>query len=54
MPDPHPTAAFYREQGYAIFRGIIPFLVADFLHLALLIAAPALTLFLPSILGGAS
>ena len=24
MPDPHPTAAFYREQGYAILRGIIP------------------------------
>ena len=34
-----------------IFRGIIPFLVADFLHLALLIAVPALTLWLPSVTG---
>ena len=34
-----------------IFRGIIPFLVADFLHLGLLIAVPALTLWLPSVTG---
>lgn len=34
-----------------IFRGIIPFLTADFLHLALLIAVPALTLWLPGFLG---
>jgi tripartite ATP-independent transporter DctM subunit len=34
-----------------IFRGIIPFLVADFLHLALIIAFPALTLWLPSVTG---
>lgn len=32
-----------------IFRGIIPFLVSDFFHLALLIAVPALTLWLPSV-----
>jgi C4-dicarboxylate transporter DctM subunit len=32
-----------------IFRGIIPFLASDFLHLALIIAVPALTLWLPSI-----
>jgi C4-dicarboxylate transporter DctM subunit len=34
-----------------IFRGIIPFLIADFLHLALLIAVPALALWLPSVTG---
>lgn len=34
-----------------IFRGIVPFLVADFLHLALLIAVPALTLWLPGVVG---
>ncbi len=33
-----------------IFKGIVPFLVTDFLHLGLLIAVPSLTLFLPSIL----
>jgi len=31
----------------AIFRGIVPFLVSDFLHLALLIAFPAIVLWLP-------
>jgi len=35
-----------------IFRGVIPFLVADFLHLALLIAFPALTLWLPGLVAG--
>ena len=35
-----------------IFRGVIPFLVADFLHLALLIALPALTLWLPGLVAG--
>jgi tripartite ATP-independent transporter DctM subunit len=35
----------------AIFRGIIPFLVADFLHLGLIIAFPALALWLPSLVG---
>jgi C4-dicarboxylate transporter DctM subunit len=35
----------------AIFRGIVPFLFADFLHLALIIAVPALVLWLPSIAG---
>jgi tripartite ATP-independent transporter DctM subunit len=34
-----------------IFRGIIPFLGADFLHLALIIAVPALTLWLPHLVG---
>lgn len=33
-----------------IFKGVIPFLTADFLHLALLIAIPALALFLPSLM----
>ena len=35
----------------SIFRGILPFLGMDFLHLGLLIAAPKLALWLPSILG---
>jgi tripartite ATP-independent transporter DctM subunit len=35
----------------SIFRGILPFLGMDFLHLALLIAAPSLTLWLPSLMG---
>ncbi|HKP57373.1 MAG TPA: TRAP transporter large permease [Polyangiales bacterium] len=34
-----------------IFRGILPFLGMDFLHLALLIALPQLTLWLPTFLG---
>jgi tripartite ATP-independent transporter DctM subunit len=34
-----------------IFRGVIPFLVADFLHLACLIAIPAMALWLPSVVG---
>ncbi|MDE2403572.1 MAG: TRAP transporter large permease [Sphingomonadales bacterium] len=35
-----------------IFRGVIPFLVADFLHLACLIAFPALALWLPGLVAG--
>ncbi|WP_298195958.1 TRAP transporter large permease [Novosphingobium sp.] len=35
-----------------IFRGVIPFLVADFCHLALIIAVPALTLWLPGVVAG--
>jgi tripartite ATP-independent transporter DctM subunit len=34
-----------------IFRGIVPFLLTDFLHLALLIALPGITLWLPSLTG---
>ena len=34
-----------------IFRGIIPFLAADFIHLALLIAIPSIALWLPSVMG---
>lgn len=34
-----------------IFKGVLPFLAADFLHLALLIAVPALALALPAWLG---
>lgn len=34
-----------------IFRGIIPFLVADFVHLGLIIAVPALVLWLPGVAG---
>jgi C4-dicarboxylate transporter DctM subunit len=33
----------------SIFRGIIPFLASDFLHLALIIAFPALVLWLPGL-----
>ena len=35
-----------------IFRGVIPFLGADFVHLALLIAVPALALWLPEMVAG--
>ncbi|MDO6415235.1 TRAP transporter large permease [Sphingomonas sp. BIUV-7] len=35
-----------------IFRGVAPFLVADFLHLGLLIAFPALSLWLPGMTAG--
>jgi TRAP-type C4-dicarboxylate transport system permease large subunit len=34
-----------------IFKGVLPFLAADFLHLALLISIPALSLALPDWLG---
>jgi TRAP-type C4-dicarboxylate transport system permease large subunit len=34
-----------------IFKGVVPFLAADFLHLSLLIAVPALALALPEWLG---
>lgn len=34
-----------------IFRGIVPFLAIDFVHLAVIIAFPALTLWLPKVLG---
>jgi tripartite ATP-independent transporter DctM subunit len=34
-----------------IFKGIVPFLVSDLLHLAMLILVPATVMFLPSILG---
>ena len=35
----------------SIFRGIIPFLIADFIHLGLIIAVPLLVLWLPGIAG---
>lgn len=35
-----------------IFRGVIPFLVADFVHLSLLIAFPVLALWLPGMVAG--
>ena len=33
-----------------IFRGIVPFLVADFIHLGIIIAFPAVVLWLPRVL----
>ena len=33
-----------------IFRGVVPFVIADFLHIALLVSVPALSLFLPSVM----
>lgn len=33
-----------------IFKGVIPFIVADILHIALLIAFPGISLFLPSVM----
>ncbi len=35
---------------YTIFRGIFPFLIADICHLALLLAVPQITLFLPNLM----
>jgi C4-dicarboxylate transporter DctM subunit len=35
-----------------IFRGIVPFILADFLHVALLVAVPPLSLFLPNTMFG--
>ena len=35
---------------YTIFRGILPFFVADMCHVALLIAIPQLSLFLPGLM----
>lgn len=35
---------------YTIFRGILPFFIADMCHIALLIAIPQLSLFLPSLM----
>jgi len=35
----------------AIFRGVVPFLLSDFVHLALIIAFPAIVLWLPMIQG---
>ena len=35
-----------------IFRGVIPFLIADFIHLGLLIAFPVMALWLPGMLAG--
>ena len=32
-----------------VFKGIVPFLISDLLHVALLIAIPAMALFLPSV-----
>jgi TRAP-type C4-dicarboxylate transport system permease large subunit len=35
---------------YTIFRGIIPFVIADLCHVALLMAVPQISLFLPSLM----
>ena len=35
---------------YTIFRGIIPFLLADICHVALLVAVPQISLFLPNLM----
>ena len=35
---------------YTIFRGIVPFLIADMLHIALLVAVPQISLFLPGLM----
>jgi tripartite ATP-independent transporter DctM subunit len=34
-----------------VFKGVVPFLISDLLHVALLIAFPALVMFLPDLLG---
>lgn len=33
---------------HIIFRGIVPFLIADFLHVILIVAVPGIVLFLPN------
>lgn len=33
-----------------VFRGVVPFIIADFCHVALLIAVPSLSLFLPNMM----
>jgi len=33
-----------------IFRGVVPFIIADFCHVALIIAIPAISLFLPNMM----
>jgi len=35
---------------YTIFRGIVPFLIADLCHVALLVAFPKISLFLPGLM----
>jgi TRAP-type C4-dicarboxylate transport system permease large subunit len=35
---------------YTIFKGIIPFIIADVFHLTLLVCVPALATFLPSLM----
>jgi C4-dicarboxylate transporter DctM subunit len=35
---------------YTIFRGIVPFLTSDIVHLVLLVAIPQLSLFLPGMM----
>ncbi len=35
-----------------IFRGVVPFFLADLAHLAMLVLFPAVTLWLPSVMGG--
>ena len=34
-----------------IFKGVVPFLISDLLHVALLVAVPAVVMFLPELLG---
>ncbi len=38
-------------ERYTIFRGIIPFLIADFCHITLLIIFPQVVTFLPGLMG---
>jgi TRAP-type C4-dicarboxylate transport system permease large subunit len=33
-----------------IFRGVVPFIIADIFHIALLMAVPQISLFLPSLM----
>jgi hypothetical protein len=34
------------------FRGVVPFLMADIIRLALVVALPVMSLFVPKLLGG--
>jgi TRAP-type C4-dicarboxylate transport system permease large subunit len=33
-----------------LYRGVFPFIIADFLHVALLLAVPAISTFLPDLM----
>ena len=45
-------AGIMKVPAGTVFRGIVPFVIADFLHIALLAAIPQISLFLPNLMIG--
>ena len=45
-------AGIMKVPAGTVFRGIIPFTIADLLHIALLAAIPQISLFLPNLMLG--